>query len=103
MANEINIVRKGTSFDFVFDRGGLSLDGWILTINVRQFPSDSAFVSRVIAADGTTWPGFLTPAETTALTSGTTYRLTGVQNNASTGEEQQVVDTIRFNVSDAWG
>lgn len=100
MADEIRVVRKGASMPFTFDLDGDSIEGWVCTINVRQFPSDSDIISRVITPVGSEWPGFLTPAETDAL-SNKLYRLTGVLTNASTGEEEQV--PVRFNITDAWG
>ena len=94
-----SLVRKGEDFEFVFDLGGESIDGWICTINVRKFTGDVSEITRVIVADGNTWPGFLTSAETALLDIGL-FRLVGVLTNASTDEERQPL--IRFNVSDSW-
>lgn len=95
----ISIVRKGTDFEFVFDLGGESIDGWVATINVRKFTGDTSLITRVITADGNTWPGFLTSAETALLDVGL-YRLVGVLVNATTDEERQPL--IRFNITDTW-
>ena len=101
MANEITIIQKGESLPFVFDRSGNSIAGWICTINVKQFQADSSQVTRVIVPDGTTWPGFLTSAETDALTPNGLYRIIGLLTNSGTNEEEQV--PIRFNLTGAWG
>jgi len=99
----IQPIQKGESVPFVFDRGGESIDGWICTINVKRLNTDSSSITRVIAADGTTWPGFLTSTETDTLTvGGKPYRLVGILTNASTDEEEQVTK-IRFNLTGAWG
>ena len=103
MANEIQIIRAGESMDFVFDLDGASLDGWVMTIDVKEFPtSSSAITPRVIVAKGTTWPGFLTKTETTALTEGTLYRLIGTAANATTGEEVQFTQDYRFKIAPDW-
>lgn len=101
MGNPINVIRKGESLPFVFDRGGESIDGWICTIEVKNFPGDTALISRVITADGNTWPGFLTSTETALLDVGN-YRLIGVLTNATTDQEEQITETTRFNVTDSW-
>ncbi len=102
MANGFTILRKGESLPFVFDRSGESIEGWICTIEVKEFPSDtSAITARTITPDGDTWPGFLTSTETSALATGA-YRLIGVLTNATTNEEEQVMETTRFKLTDSW-
>lgn len=102
MANPFTIIRKGESLPFVFDRSGESIEGWICTIEVKEFPSDtSAITPRIISPDGDTWPGFLTSDETASLPVAG-YRLIGVLKNASTNEEEQVMETTRFNITNSW-
>lgn len=101
MANAILPVRQGESFSFAFDLSGDSIDGWICTINVKQFPADTSQLTRVIeAGDNDTWPGIITSTETDALTPIGLYRLIGLLTNSTTGQEKQPV--IRFNLTDAW-
>ena len=100
MGNQIALIEKGSSLPFIFDRGGESIEGWICEINVKQFPADTSQITRVIAPDGRTWPGFLTSSETDLLTPIGLYRIIGLLTNASTGEEEQV--PVRFNLADAW-
>lgn len=97
--SKISVIRKGEDFEFVFSLGGESIQGWVATINVRKFPGDPSSITRVITAEGNTWPGFLTSAETALLAIGL-YRLVGVLVNSTTDEERQPL--IRFNVTDSW-
>jgi len=97
--SKIETVRQGESLQFVFDRDGESIDGWICTIEVKKFPGDASSITRVITPEGNEWPGFLTQTETSALAIGT-YRLIGVLTNSSTDEEEQEI--IRFNLTDTW-
>lgn len=98
----ITVIRQGEDLEFVFDLNGEDISGWIATIEVKRFPSDVALISRVIPADGRTWPGFLTSAETAALAVSSTspYYLTGILTNSSTDQERQI--PRRFNVTVPW-
>lgn len=100
----IDIVRKGESLDFTFDRDGKTIVDWICTINVRKYPGDASLITRVIPPDNNSrdnpqFKGFLTSTETDGLATGT-YRLVGILTNASTDEEEQ--QNIRFNVTEKW-
>ncbi len=102
MANGFTILRQGESLPFVFDRSGESIEGWICTIEIKRFPSDTSLITpRIIAPVDRTWPGFLTSDETAALAVNG-YRLIGVLTNASTNEEEQITETTRFNVTNSW-
>lgn len=102
MANAFTVIRKGESLPFVFDRSGESIEGWICTIEVKRFPSDvSAITPRIILPVEDTWPGFLTSDETNTLAVGD-YRLIGVLKNATNNEEEQVMETTRFNITNSW-
>lgn len=96
------IVRQGESVPFIFDRSGLSIDGWICTIKVKQFSSDTSLITREVEADPVQeqWEGFITASESLALDQ-KDYRLIGLLTNAETGEEEQPL--IRFNVTSDWG
>ncbi len=95
-------MNSGESMDFVFSRGGLTISGWECTVKLKQYPADSALVDRVITPKDGEWPGFLTPAETAALTVGITYFLTAELVNASTGEIDQVDDDVRLSITADW-
>lgn len=97
--SKISVVRQGEDFEFVFDLGGESIDGWVCTIEVKMFPSDTSSITRVIVPTGNAWEGFLTSSETALLAIGT-YRLIGVLTNSTTDEERQPI--IRFNITDSW-
>lgn len=98
--NSIVPIRKSGSVPFIFDRGDASIEGWVCTIKVKQFDSDTALISRVITPTNGQWFGILTSTETAALTSGITYRLFGILTNVSTGEEEQV--ETRFSLTASW-
>lgn len=97
-------IKQGESFPFVFDLNGEDISGWILTIFVKQFPSETAIISREIEADSETraWPGFLTQTETSALpvSSTTPFYLIGKFQNILT--DQEIQSPERFNVTPVW-
>jgi len=95
----ITIIRQGGDLKFIFDRDGADVTGFVCLIEVKQFPQDSAIISRVIPAVGNTWPGFLTSTETAPLTPAL-YWLIAKITNSSTDEERQVPE--RFQVSPQW-
>ncbi len=101
MSNIILRKNVGESIDFEFDRGGLSIQGWVCTITVKKFPDDAALLTRVVPASGDGWPGFLTTTETTALGEGR-FRLIGTLVNAGTDQEEKIANTTRFNLSNPW-
>lgn len=96
---KIPIVRKGENLPFEFDRADESIDGWVCTVEVKKFTSDTALISRVISPTGQAWISFLSSTDTTALAIGL-YRLIAVLTNASTDEEEQIA--LRFNVTESW-
>jgi len=96
---EIEIIRKGGSLPFRFDRGDLTIEGWICNIRVKKFAEDASDISRFIETRAGGWPGLLTSTETTALSLGT-YRLIGVLTNATTDEKEQILQ--RFNITESW-
>ena len=106
---KIEIIRKGESLPFIFDRMGESIEDWICTIEVKKFPSDPASISRVIEPTDqggglrrkapSVWADILTSRETSTLNIGT-YRLIGILANATTDEKERVF--LRFHVTDSW-
>ena len=105
MTNQITAVRKGESFPFSFtlqndNNESTSINGYICTINVKKYDSDTSLITRVITPTGNTWEGYLTSTETAGITNIGTYRLIALINNATTDEEEQ--QTVRFNLTEAW-
>jgi len=101
IGNPMTIVKAGESLPFVFDRGGESVSGWVCTLVVKQYPGDTAEISRVIALDANNqWSGFLTSTETTALTGKGAYRMIGLLTHAVDGKEYQ--DIKRFQLNNVW-
>lgn len=99
---KITVANKGESVDFVFDRGGESISGFVCTIFVKEFSSDSAIITRVVEpdSDSESWSGFLTSSETDLLTPGTTYRFMAVLASATTGEQDEI--QTRLSITATW-
>ena len=103
LGNGIQIVRQGASIDFIFANTERETAGWVCTISVKQYPSDTSLITRVIDADGSgfSWTGTLTSTETAALAAGTKpYYLAGVLTKAATDEEEQIIG--RFVIAQSW-
>ena len=88
----ITVANQGESVDFVFDRGGQPIDGFICTIVVKEFAADAALIERVVEPDegSASWSGFLTSTETGGLPIGTTYRFMAILANAATDEQDEI-------------
>jgi len=97
--SEITIIRQGGDLQFVFDRDGADISGFVCLIEVKVFPDDTAIISRVIPPVGNTWPGFLTSTETAALKVGLHFLIAKI-TNAAKQEERQVPE--RFQVTKQW-
>ncbi len=101
---KIKVIQQGVSLPFCFDLDGESITDWICTIIVKQYPTETALIERVVEPDSAsnTWPGFLTAAETETLGESSTspFTLAGILTNSTTGEAEQV--PIRFNVAPSW-
>lgn len=101
--SSIPIIRIGGSLPFKFDRTGLDVDDWVLTIYVRQYPTSADLITpRIVIALNNLWEGYLTSTETSTftVTSKSPNQLIGVLENASTDEKQQIV--LRFHVGPPW-
>lgn len=95
-------IKRGEDLDFSFSRQGLSLEGFICTIFVKQYPPDAPTITREIAINSENpliWSGFLSSTETKGLIVGLWW-ITGIITNSGTDEEAQ--DPIRFQVSPSW-
>lgn len=98
------LIQQSESMPFVFFRGPdphvpLLIDGWVCTIFIKQYQSDSSPINRVILPVGLFWKGYLTSDETSSLAHGR-WRLLGEFENASTNEKEH--KEIRFNVNANW-
>ena len=97
---KLTIIQAGESLPFSFDRGDESTDNYTCTIYVKQFPADTATITREIPLDGNNlWTGFLTQTETEALDIGLWY-LTGILFNSVTDEQEEI--PIRFQIVSSW-
>lgn len=99
--SKIKTVEQGGSLNFIFNRGGKSISGWICNITVKQYPDDPPLIARRIPAakNEKRWIGYLTAEETYNLgeSVNSPYYLTAILTNANNDEEIQT--PIRFNVS----
>jgi len=104
--SKILAVRQGESLPFSFDRGENSIDGFVCTINVKQFPEDVATISRVITPTEGVWSGLLTSAEIDTLVNIAGHNLwwlIAVLTSASTDEEEQIATgSVRFSLVPEW-
>lgn len=103
--NKLVRIQNGESLPFKFDRDGAPIDGWVCTIFLKQFPSDTDLltgVGRIIPPelDQRAWIGFLTNSETTTLVGGQEYFLIAALVNLSSNELEEV--PVRVSVSESW-
>lgn len=99
----IPIIKIGGSLPFKFDRTGLDVAQWTLTIYVRQYPTSSDLITpRTVIASNDIWDGYLTSTETSTftVTTASPNYLIGVLENVSTDEKQQL--QLRFHVGPPW-
>ena len=101
MLNPLESILEGDSLRFTFSRGGLSIEGWSLTISVKQITSDTSLITpRIITPDPDRheWSGMLTPDEIGNLAIGD-YSLTGQRVNSVSNEKE--TESIRFRVTES--
>ena len=109
-SNPVPQIDAGESLDFLFtlsdlqsriDRDNDNPASWTCTIHVKQLPTDTTELTRVIPLDeNEQWSGILTPAETSALTNRGFYRIIAVFANATTGENEHI--ETRFQLTAPW-
>ena len=95
----IQTILQGEDLDFEFDRDGLTITGWVCSIAVYEKKGATAEFTRTVTATSGKWTGFLTSAETAALSQGR-WTLVAHLSNAGTGEEEQKIK--RFRVNTLW-
>lgn len=95
---KIRVIELGESLPFIFDRSGESIDGFVCTITVKQFPNDAPSISRVIPPDivRKEWPGFLTETETSSLGTGL-WILNAKLVSVTTDQEEAI--PVRFHTT----
>lgn len=96
----IKRIRQGDgSLNIEFSRGGELIEGFICTLFVKQFTSDTAIITRELAAsDERTWSDLLTTTETATLKVGLWHAF-GVLSDAVTKEGRGIADgDVRFMV-----
>lgn len=98
--SQIPYATKAGDLPFQFDLDGLSLDGFICTISVKQRPTDTDRITpRVIEPTNELWSGYLTTTEMASLAVGR-YELIANIQNSSTLEGQEKIK--RFQVVAKW-
>lgn len=95
----LQIIRKGDSLPFDFDRGDEDIDGWICTIQVKRYPTDDPLIERVITPTDGVWSGILSSTDTAILEYGHHF-LIGKLEKAETNQAQEI--PIRFHVGREW-
>lgn len=97
--SKTQVIRRGESLPFEFDRDGKSIEGYVCTISVKQFPSDIPAVTRVITPTNNAWSGFLTHTETNQLVPGL-WHINARLVKSETDEEE--AEPVRFSVTQSW-
>ncbi len=100
---KIPSLRENGSLPFIFDRSGMSIQGWDLNIFVKQFPDGDTLIGPllILPTNDVIWEGFLTSTETSVLPpSASPYYLIGLMTNASTDEKEE--KELRFHVGKTW-
>jgi len=100
--NKLVRIQQGESLPFRFDRGGGEIEGWVCTIELKQFPDDVDILTgsgRIIDPVDLGWPGFLTNTETSGLAIGLFYLIASLVNLTS-NELEQI--PVRVSVSKKW-
>lgn len=97
-------VFKGESYDFAqtlgvdTDVGGNDVSGFTYQLDVKQFPDDTAAISKALLdITGATVRGTLTPAETAFLTIGLWYLII-----TSTDPDEEIQTTRRIQIKKSW-
>lgn len=111
--SRIRAIAQGQSLKFSFtlpkDENGEAVrtTGFICLMEVKQFPEQEAFISRIIpeSADAFSWEGELTSTETAALgsSSKSPYYTLAKITNVSTDEQFEISDALhRFHVTETF-
>jgi len=105
--NQLNTVRIGDSYDFLFspfdsvenDTTGLdnTLDGWSCIIYVRSEPAGTDLITpRTVAVNNslTGFSGFLTDVETASFTEGTIFLIAEMDKSTQHVEKREKITAL---------
>jgi len=93
-----NQVPQGTNYDFEFTLEGTNLSGFTYTLEAKQYPDDTATISRAVTADSNNVVKVtLTPAETAGMTIGLWYL--SIQ---AVDSDEDIHATRRIQITKAW-
>ncbi len=91
-------VSQGENYDFVFELDGLLPGGFTYLLEAKQYPDDTAAISRAVTVTSAgTVPVTVTPAETAALDAGLWYLTV-----KSTDADETVKSSTRIQIKKAW-
>ena len=97
-------IKIGGDIEFVFDRDGLSIEGFTCEVQMKQYPDDSPALSFFAEPDplGFSWSGIISRDETANLTPGL-WHLIAELVNLTTGQQRQITGApTRVEVQKSW-
>ena len=97
-------IKVGGDIEFIFSRGGLTIEGFTCQVQMKQYPDDAPTISFFADEDenGLSWSGIFTSPETENLTPGLWF-LTAELKNATTGQQRQITGApTRVEVGKSW-
>ena len=97
-------IKIGGDIEFLFDRGGLSVEGFTCQVQMKQYPDDAPIISFFADADplNRSWSGRITSPETENLTPGL-WHVTAELVNSTTGQQRQITGApTRVEVQKSW-
>jgi len=97
-------IKIGGDIEFVFDRSGLSIEGFTCEVQMKQYPDDPPFFSFFAEPDprGFSWSGIITSDQTANLTPGL-WHLNAELKNVTTGQQRQINGApTRVEVQKSW-
>ena len=91
-------VRQGANYDFTFTLEGLSLSAFTYLLEAKQFPDDTATISRTVTLNkNNTVPVTITPTETASMAIGLWYLIV-----KSTDADETIHSEKRIQITKAW-
>lgn len=91
-------VDQGENHDFHFSLEGTGLSGFVYTLEAKQYPGDTASISRTVTADSNNVVKVtVTPAETASLDVGLWYLTL-----RSVDTDETINESKRIQITKAW-
>ena len=91
-------VRQGRNYDFQYALEGTNLSGFVYTLEAKQYPGDTATISRTVTADNNNIVKMtLTPAETAGMAIGLWY-----VSIKSVDADENIEESTRIEVVKSW-